>query len=168
MIKALATIKGYYDYGMFQAVQIAAIMALRQGDAGMENQAAIYQSRRDALCESLHRIGWPMTPPKASMFCWVPIPEPWRSADEHDGFRHDAPGKGQRGRQPRQRLRPGRRRLLADVARRKRSPAAASRAANPALPPRGGATILDERLPALPRRTSSPSAQPSPIPTRSS
>lgn len=79
MIKALATIKGYYDYGMFQAVQIAAIMALRQGDAGMESQAAIYQSRRDALCESLRRIGWPVTPPKASMFCWVPIPEPWRS-----------------------------------------------------------------------------------------
>ncbi len=79
MIKALATIKGYYDYGMFQAVQIAAIMALRQGDAGVESQAAIYQSRRDALCDSLHRIGWPVTPPKASMFCWVPIPEPWRS-----------------------------------------------------------------------------------------
>ena len=79
MIKALATIKGYYDYGMFQAVQIAAIMALRQGDAGVEQQAAIYQSRRDALVESLGRIGWPMTPPKASMFCWVPIPEPWRS-----------------------------------------------------------------------------------------
>jgi alanine-synthesizing transaminase len=79
MIKALATIKGYYDYGMFQAVQIAAIMALRQGDAGVENQAGIYQSRRDALCESLQRIGWPVTPPRASMFCWVPIPEPWRS-----------------------------------------------------------------------------------------
>jgi alanine-synthesizing transaminase len=79
MIKALATIKGYYDYGMFQAVQIAAIMALRQGDSGMETQAAIYQSRRDALCESLQRLGWNFPPPKASMFCWVPIPEPWRS-----------------------------------------------------------------------------------------
>src|SRR3954471_10396993 len=79
MIKALATIKGYYDYGMFQAVQIAAIMALRQGDAGMETQAGIYQSRRDALCESLQRLGWNFPPPKASMFCWVPIPEPWRS-----------------------------------------------------------------------------------------
>ncbi|MEX2315655.1 MAG: aminotransferase class I/II-fold pyridoxal phosphate-dependent enzyme [Pirellulales bacterium] len=79
MIKALATIKGYYDYGMFQAIQIAAIMALRNGDAGMEHQSAIYQSRRDALCESLERIGWNMTPPRASMFCWAPIPEPWRS-----------------------------------------------------------------------------------------
>jgi alanine-synthesizing transaminase len=79
MIRALATIKGYYDYGMFQAIQIAAIMALRHGDAGMDHQAAIYQGRRDALCESLERIGWPLMPPKASMFCWVPIPEPWRS-----------------------------------------------------------------------------------------
>ena len=79
MIKALATIKGYYDYGMFQAIQIAAIMALRNGDAGMDKQAAIYEGRRDALVESLARIGWPMTPPKASMFCWVPIPELWRS-----------------------------------------------------------------------------------------
>jgi alanine-synthesizing transaminase len=79
MIKALATIKGYYDYGMFQAVQIAAIMALRHGDAGMESQAALYEGRRNALCESLQRIGWDATPPKASMFCWVPIPEPWRS-----------------------------------------------------------------------------------------
>jgi len=64
---------------MFQAIQIAAIMALRHGDAGMEAQAEIYQGRRDALCESLRRIGWNVTPPKASMFCWVPIPEPWRS-----------------------------------------------------------------------------------------
>jgi alanine-synthesizing transaminase len=54
-------------------------MALRHGDAGMDHQAAVYQGRRDALCESLERIGWPLTPPKASMFCWVPIPEPWRS-----------------------------------------------------------------------------------------
>ena len=63
---------------MFQAVQIAAIMALRRATPAMESQAQIYQSRRDALCESLARIGWPVTPPKASMFCWVPIPEPWR------------------------------------------------------------------------------------------
>jgi alanine-synthesizing transaminase len=79
MIKALATIKGYYDYGMFQAIQIAAIMAMRHGDSGMDRQSAIYRSRRDALCESLQRIGWDATPPKAGMFCWVPIPEPWRS-----------------------------------------------------------------------------------------
>ena len=138
MIKALATIKGYYDYGMFQAVQIAAIMALRQGDAGMEQQAAIYQSRRDALCESLapHRLA-----DDAAQGQHVLLGADSRAVaepHEHDGFRHDAPGEGQRGRQPRQRLRPGRRRLPADVARGKRSPAAASRAANPALPARSG------------------------------
>ena len=59
MIRALATIKGYYDYGMFQAIQIAAIMALRQAMPAWSSQAAIYQGRRDALCESLERIGWP-------------------------------------------------------------------------------------------------------------
>ena len=79
MIRALATIKGYYDYGMFQAIQIAAIIALRHGDAAVEEQSRIYQGRRDALCEGLQRMGWHVTPPKASMFVWVPIPEPWRS-----------------------------------------------------------------------------------------
>jgi alanine-synthesizing transaminase len=79
MIKALATIKGYYDYGMFQAIQIAAIVALRNTDAAVEDQALIYQSRRDALCDGLRRLGWNVTPPKAGMFAWVPVPEPWRS-----------------------------------------------------------------------------------------
>jgi len=79
MIAALATIKGYYDYGMFQAIQIAAIVALRHTDAAVEKQSRIYQSRRDALCEGLARIGWHITPPKAGMFVWAPIPEPWRS-----------------------------------------------------------------------------------------
>jgi alanine-synthesizing transaminase len=79
MVKALATIKGYYDYGMFQAIQIAAILALRQTDTAVEQQSGIYQSRRDALCEALARIGWKVTPPKAGMFVWAPIPEPWRS-----------------------------------------------------------------------------------------
>jgi len=79
MITALATIKGYYDYGMFQAIQIAAIVALRHTDAAVEEQSRIYQSRRDALCEGLTRIGWNITPPRAGMFVWAPIPEPWRS-----------------------------------------------------------------------------------------
>ena len=79
MIQALATIKGYYDYGMFQAIQIAAIVALRNTDAAVEGQALIYQSRRDALCDGLRRLGWTITPPKAGMFVWAPVPEPWRS-----------------------------------------------------------------------------------------
>ncbi|TWT38080.1 Glutamate-pyruvate aminotransferase AlaC [Posidoniimonas corsicana] len=79
MIKALATIKGYYDYGMFQAIQVAAIMALRHTDAAVEAQSVIYQSRRDALCGGLVRLGWEDARPKAGMFVWQPIPEPWRS-----------------------------------------------------------------------------------------
>jgi len=79
MIRALGTIKGYYDYGMFQAIQIAAIVALRHTDTAVEEQSHIYQSRRNALCEGLSRLGWNITPPKAGMFVWAPIPEPWRS-----------------------------------------------------------------------------------------
>ncbi len=79
MIQALATIKGYYDYGMFQAIQIAAIMALRHTEAAVEAQALIYQSRRDALCEGLERLGWESNIPQAGMFVWQPVPEPWRS-----------------------------------------------------------------------------------------
>jgi alanine-synthesizing transaminase len=79
MIRALATIKGYYDYGMFQAIQVAAIVALRHTDTSVEEQSQIYQGRRDALCDGLRRLGWNTTPPKAGMFLWAPIPEPWRS-----------------------------------------------------------------------------------------
>jgi alanine-synthesizing transaminase len=79
MIRALATIKGYYDYGMFQAIQIAAIVAMRNTESAVEEQALIYERRRDALCHALERIGWHAPRPKASMFAWVPIPEPWRS-----------------------------------------------------------------------------------------
>ena len=78
MIAALATIKGYYDYGMFQAIQIAAIVALRETDAAVEQQSRIYQGRRDALCDGLVRLGWEDARPKAGMFIWQPIPEKWR------------------------------------------------------------------------------------------
>src|SRR6266478_3132570 len=78
MIRALATIKGYYDYGLFQAVQIAAILALRQGEEQVERQAAEYQLRRDVLVDGLERIGWEVTKPKASMFVWARYPLAWR------------------------------------------------------------------------------------------
>jgi len=77
MIRALATIKGYYDYGMFRPIQIAAIVALRQTDAAVEAQAAVYQRRRDVLCDGLERLGWPIERPKATMFVWAKIPERW-------------------------------------------------------------------------------------------
>ena len=79
MVKALATIKGYYDYGMFEPIQIASIIALRDTEAAVEEQAAVYQRRRDVLCEGLSRLGWDVDPPRASMFVWQKIPEPWAS-----------------------------------------------------------------------------------------
>jgi alanine-synthesizing transaminase len=79
MIRHLAVIKGYYDYGMFQAIQVAAIVALRHTESEVEKQSKIYQSRRDVLVEGLNRIGWNVTPPKAGMFLWAPIPEEWSS-----------------------------------------------------------------------------------------
>ncbi len=78
MIRALATIKGYYDYGIFQPIQIAGIIALRQGEEQVERQAAEYQLRRDVLVDGLERIGWEVTKPKASMFVWARYPLAWR------------------------------------------------------------------------------------------
>jgi alanine-synthesizing transaminase len=77
MVAGLRKIKGYYDYGIFSAIQVAGIVALRHCDAEVSQQAGIYQARRDVLCEGLERIGWPVTPPKASMFVWAKIPEPF-------------------------------------------------------------------------------------------
>ena len=74
MIRALATIKGYYDYGIFQAVQIAAIIALRHGEEAVVRQAAEYQKRRDVLVDGLRRIGWEVETPRAGMFVWARYP----------------------------------------------------------------------------------------------
>ncbi len=80
MIQALGVIKGYYDYGMFQAIQIAAIVALRHTEAAVEAQSALYQRRRDVLVERLRQVGWNVQKPKAGMFVWAQVPEPWASA----------------------------------------------------------------------------------------
>jgi alanine-synthesizing transaminase len=77
MVRALGTIKTYYDYGMFAPIQIAAILALRHTDAAVEAQSILYQRRRDVLVDGLRRIGWEITPPRAGMFVWAKIPEPW-------------------------------------------------------------------------------------------
>ncbi|MCX5660158.1 MAG: aminotransferase class I/II-fold pyridoxal phosphate-dependent enzyme [Planctomycetota bacterium] len=73
MVKALSTIKGYYDYGIFQAVQIAAIVAMRTGDEHIAKQALIYQSRRDVLVAGLQKLGWDVQSPRASMFVWAKV-----------------------------------------------------------------------------------------------
>jgi alanine-synthesizing transaminase len=78
MIRALATIKGYYDYGIFQPIQIAGIVALRLGEDVVDRQAAEYQHRRDVLVDGLQRAGWEVERPKASMFVWARYPQEWR------------------------------------------------------------------------------------------
>lgn len=79
MVRALATIKGYYDYGIFQPVQIAAIVAMRHCDAAVESVTQEYQRRRDVLCEGLSRLGWDIDIPKAGMFVWANMPEKYKS-----------------------------------------------------------------------------------------
>lgn len=79
IIEALAKIKGYYDYGIFPPVQVAGIIALRDCRKYIEQQARIYQQRRDILCDGLKRIGWEVEKPRAAMFVWAPIKEKYRS-----------------------------------------------------------------------------------------
>jgi len=78
MIKALARIKSYLDYGIFQPLQIAAIIALRDCEEETVKIRHLYQKRRDVLIEGLRRAGWPVEAPKGSMFVWAPIPERFR------------------------------------------------------------------------------------------
>ena len=80
MIDALARIKSYLDYGMFQPIQIAAIIALRQCEAFTRETAAMYKERRDALIDGLCRGGWEVEPPQATMFVWGRIPERYARA----------------------------------------------------------------------------------------
>ena len=75
LIAALARIKSYLDYGVFQPIQFAAITALRECDSSPAAIREIYQSRRDALVLGLRAAGWNVEPPKASMFLWAAIPK---------------------------------------------------------------------------------------------
>jgi alanine-synthesizing transaminase len=78
IIHALARIKSYQDYGMFQPIQIAATVALNGPRDCVEEICETYRSRRDVLCESLNRIGWKVTPPKATMMVWAEIPDKFK------------------------------------------------------------------------------------------
>ncbi len=77
IIDGLAKIKGYYDYGIFSAIQVAGIVAMRDCEDSIQEQVEVYQQRRDVLCEGLERMGWEVDIPKAGMFLWVKIPEPY-------------------------------------------------------------------------------------------
>ncbi|HTT59995.1 MAG TPA: aminotransferase class I/II-fold pyridoxal phosphate-dependent enzyme [Acidimicrobiales bacterium] len=78
IVAALTKLKSYLDYGTFQPVQIAAIVAMNEAKEYPDALRAIYQSRRDTLIEGLNRVGWPVSAPKGSMFVWAPIPEAYR------------------------------------------------------------------------------------------
>ena len=77
-IAALARLKSYLDYGTFQPIQIAATVVMNEASEHPKLVNDIYQSRRDALCGGLERIGWTIEPPRGTMFAWAPIPEPYR------------------------------------------------------------------------------------------
>jgi alanine-synthesizing transaminase len=78
LVSALTRIKSYLDYGMFQPIQIAAVTALLDCKEAPAEIRAVYQARRDWLVDSLHEAGWPVEAPKATMFLWARIPEPYR------------------------------------------------------------------------------------------
>ena len=80
MIGALARIKSYLDYGVFQPIQIASIIALRECEEETKKICALYQKRRDVLISGLKRAGWEVEPPRGTMFVWAPVPEPYRAA----------------------------------------------------------------------------------------
>lgn len=75
IIAALARIKSYLDYGVFQPIQIASIIALNGPQDCVKQIVAIYQSRRDCLVDGLNRIGWKIAKPKGTMFVWAKIPD---------------------------------------------------------------------------------------------
>lgn len=79
MIGALARIKSYLDYGVFQPIQIAAILALRECEEDTKKICNVYLKRRDALVKGLNRAGWPVEAPRGSMFLWAPLPEQHRA-----------------------------------------------------------------------------------------
>lgn len=75
IVNALKRIKSYLDYGMFQPIQIASIIALNGPDDCVHDIVEIYRKRRDALIKGLNRIGWSVESPKATMFVWAKIPD---------------------------------------------------------------------------------------------
>ncbi|MGJ5816680.1 aminotransferase class I/II-fold pyridoxal phosphate-dependent enzyme [Paludibaculum fermentans] len=78
MIKALARIKSYLDYGNFQPIQIASIIGLRDCEGEVEKIRHLYEKRRDLLVDGLNAAGWPVEKPRGSMFVWAPIPEEFK------------------------------------------------------------------------------------------
>jgi alanine-synthesizing transaminase len=84
IIGALARVKSYLDYGAFTPIQVAATAALNGPDDCIVEMRETYKRRRDVLVESFGRAGWEIPPPRASMFAWAPLPEPFRTLGSID------------------------------------------------------------------------------------
>jgi alanine-synthesizing transaminase len=84
MLAALARLKSYLDYGVFQPIQIAAIIALNENQDCVRETAEIYRMRRDALIHGLKRVGWEIEKPKGTMFVWAEIPKPFKNMGSID------------------------------------------------------------------------------------
>ena len=84
IVGALTKIKSYLDYGMFQPIQIASIVALRGDQSCVTEICRTYQSRRDVLIDGLSKAGWIVPPPKATMFVWAAIPERFKEMKSLD------------------------------------------------------------------------------------
>jgi len=78
LVTALARMKSYHDYGMFTPIQVASIIALEGPQDCVETVRRLYQGRRDVLCSGMKAIGWDVEVPKATLYVWAPIPEPYR------------------------------------------------------------------------------------------
>jgi alanine-synthesizing transaminase len=78
VVGALAKLKSYLDYGTFQPIQIAATVTLNEASDYPKEINAVYESRRNVLCDGLQRIGWDIERPRGTMFAWAPIPEAYR------------------------------------------------------------------------------------------
>jgi alanine-synthesizing transaminase len=88
MVQALVRLKSYLDYGVFQPIQIAAIIALNECEDETKVYNDVYRARRDVLIEGLHRAGWEVPPPKATMFVWAAIPDEHKAAGSLEFAKH--------------------------------------------------------------------------------
>jgi len=88
LVGALTKIKSYLDYGMFQAIQIAATVALNGPYKVVEETVEIYRKRRDCLVDGFARVGWEIEKPKGTMFVWAPIPEQFREMGSVEFSKH--------------------------------------------------------------------------------
>ena len=88
MLAALARLKSYLDYGVFQPIQIASIIALNKDQECVHQTVEEYRKRRDALVNGLKRVGWEIEKPKGTMFVWAEIPKPFKKMGSIDFSKH--------------------------------------------------------------------------------